>query len=342
MSFNKKYDYIVVGQGLAGTLLVHDLLERNKSILIVDVPLRASASRVAAGLINPISVRRCIPAFPDFYLKTAIKRYQELEEKLSSSFLHLKPILKLFRNEDVKHLWNDKYSNEGMDIYIKSFNKKNTFPQLNDAFTSANVEPAGNLDVVKFLYDSKEYFTDKCDLLDEKFDFDSFNNTNINYKDYDAQKIIFCEGYRVSENPFFSYLPIAPTKGEVITIKIPSIKYFDRIISKGVYVLPLGNHLYTVGATYNREDLTDKITGDGQQFLKDRLEGILNVEYEILDRVAGVRPTVKDYKSLIGWHPENNNIGIFNGLGARGVLAGPYLSNAFINSDFENISRFSK
>ena len=179
-------------------------------------------------------------------------------------------------------------------------------------------------------------------MLDEKFDFDSFNNTNINYKDYDAQKIIFCEGYRVSENPFFSYLPIAPTKGEVITIKIPSIKYFDRIISKGVYVLPLGNYLYTVGATYNREDLTDKITGDGQQFLKDRLEGILNVEYEILDRVAGVRPTVKDYKSLIGWHSENNNIGIFNGLGARGVLAGPYLSNAFVNSSFENISRFSK
>ena len=250
--------------------------------------------------------------------------------------------MKLFRNEDVKHLWNDKYSNEGMDIYIKSFNKKNTFPQINDAFTSANVEPAGNLDVVKFLNDSKQYFTDKCDLLDEKFDFDSFNNTNINYKDYDAQKIIFCEGYRVSENPFFSYLPIAPTKGEVITIKIPSLKYFDRIISKGVYVLPLGNHLFTVGATYNREDLTDKITGDGQQFLKDRLEGILNVEYEILDRVAGVRPTVKDYKSLIGWHSENNNIGIFNGLGARGVLAGPYLSNAFVNSSFENISRFSK
>ena len=199
MSFNKKYDYIVVGQGLAGTLLIHDLLECNKSILIVDTALSASASRVAAGLINPISVRRCIAAFPDLYLKTAIKRYQELEEKLSSSFLHLKPILKLFRNEDVKHLWNDKYSNEGMDIYIKSFNKKNTFPQLNDTFTSANVEPAGNLDVIKFLNDSKQYFTDKCDLLDEKFDFDSFNNTNINYISKHKEK-----EYKFIRHHFFS------------------------------------------------------------------------------------------------------------------------------------------
>ena len=199
MSFNKKYDYIVVGQGLAGTLLIHDLLECNKSILIVDTALSASASRVAAGLINPISVRRCIAAFPDFYLKTAIKRYQELEKKLSSSFLHLKPILKLFRNEDVKHLWNDKYSNEGMDIYIKSFNKKNTFPQLNDTFTSANVEPAGNLDVIKFLNDSKQYFTDKCDLLDEKFDFDSFNNTNINYISKHKEK-----EYKFIRHHFFS------------------------------------------------------------------------------------------------------------------------------------------
>ena len=164
----------------------------------------------------------------------------------------------------------------------------------------------------------------------------------MSYKAYNSEKIVFCEGYRLMNNPFFNHLPLAPTKGEVITIKIPSLEYCDQIISKGVYLIPLGNHLFTVGATYNREDLTDEITDDGQKFLIERLEGILNVDYEIVDRRAGIRPTVRDYKPLIGWHKENSRIGVFNGLGARGVLVGPYLSNAFVNSSYETISRFDK
>ena len=339
---NKKYDFIIVGQGLAGTLLAHDFLDRKKRILIIDKQLKASASKVAGGLMNPISVRRCIPAFPEYYVETAFKRYRELEEKLNDNFLHTKPLVKLFRNEEIRDLWNDKYKNHNMDIYIKGFNKSNTFSSFKDTFTSANVEPAGNLDVIRFLSTSKTYFSNQCDFLEEEFDFDFFNENKISYKAYNSEKIVFCEGYRLMNNPFFNYLPLSATKGEVITIKIPSLEYCDQIISKGVYLIPLGNHLFTVGATYNREDLTDEITDDGQRFLIERLEGILNVDYEIVDRRAGVRPTVRDYKPLIGWHKENSRIGVFNGLGARGVLVGPYLSNAFVNSSYETISRFDK
>jgi len=169
-----------------------------------------------------------------------------------------------------------------------------------------------------------------------------FNDSEISYKDFKADKIIFCEGFRLTENPFFNYLPLAPTKGEVMTIKIPSKKYFDKIISKDVYILPLGNYLYTVGATYNREDISDSLTDEGQSFLKERIDDILNLEYEIINSVAGVRPTVRDRKPLIGYHPENNRIGVFNGLGSRGVLAGPYLSNQFIYSSLDTIKRFKK
>jgi len=168
-----------------------------------------------------------------------------------------------------------------------------------------------------------------------------FNDSEISYKDFKADKIIFCEGFRLTENPFFNYLPLAPTKGEVMTIKIPSKKYFDKIISKGVYILPLGNYLYTVGATYNREDISDSLTVEGQSFLKERIDNILNLEYEILNSVAGVRPTVRDRRPLIGYHPENNRIGVFNGLGARGVLVGPYLSNQFVYSSLDTIKRFN-
>ena len=114
-----------------------------------------------------------------------------------------------------------------------------------------------------------------------------------------------------------------------MTIRIPSLEYFDKIISKGVYILPLGNYLYVVGATYNHTDLTDELTNEGQSFLRDKISDILSVKYEVISSVAGVRPTVKDRKTLIGLHPNYDKIGVFNGLGTRGALQGPLLSAEF-------------
>ena len=349
MSINKKFDFIIVGQGLAGTLLAHDLIEANKSVLIIDANLKASASRVAAGLINPISMKRCIEAMPSYYLTKCLDRFLDLEKKLDSSFLKLKPLLRLFDSIETNNKWIDKYNNEGMSIYIKELLSKNSFSFLNDSFSSALVETAGQLDIKSFLDVSRSYFSKFHHLLDEKFDFSFFNDSKISYKNYSADTIVFCEGFRVMDNPYFNYLPITPTKGEVMTIKIPSLEYFDKVISKGVYIIPLGNYLYTVGATYNRTDFTDKLTKEGQAFLNKRIKDILNVDYEVINSMAGVRPTVKDRKPLIGMHPKNPNIGIFNGLGARGVLIGPFLSKQFSsmldgksnqNLDFETIDRF--
>ena len=349
MCQNKKFDFIIIGQGLAGTLLAHDLIELEKSVIIIDTHLKASASRVAAGLINPISMKRCIPAMPTNYLTTAFNIYSDLEDKLNSRFLFKKPLLRLFDALETKDLWIDNYQNKQMNIFIDEFCAENTFPFLKDEFSSAIVKPAGYLDLKEFLAVSREYFKDNNMLLEEKFNFSEFNDKSILYKNFKADKIIFCDGFRIKENPFFDYLPIAPTKGELMLIKIPSIENFDKIISKGIYIIPNGDYMYTVGATYDRVDLTENLTVDGQQFLRDKLDEVLNVEYEIISSFAGVRPTVKDREPLIGMHKEFNNIGIFNGLGARGVLNAPHFSKEFSKGlisdsickfDFKTIDRF--
>ena len=349
MHQNKKFDFIIVGQGLAGTLLAHDLIELEKSVIIIDTHLKASASRVAAGLINPISMKRCIPAMPSNYLTTAFNRYSDLEDKLNSRFIFKKPLLRLFDALETKDLWIDKYENKQMDLYIDEFCAVNTFSFLKDEFSSAIVKPAGYLDLKDFLAVSREYFKDNNMLLEEKFNFSEFNDRNILYRNFKADKIIFCDGFRIKENPFFDYLPIAPTKGELMHIKIPSVEDFGKIISKGIYIIPNGNYEYTVGATYDRVDLTENLTEDGQNFLKEKLDAVLNVEYEVISSVAGVRPTVKDHEPLIGIHKEFNNIGVFNGLGARGVLNAPHFSKEFSKGlisdsirkfDFKTIDRF--
>ena len=350
----KQVDYIIVGQGIAGTLLAHDLLESGQTVLIIDKPHAAMASRVAAGLFNPVGVKRCIRSWrADDFLPFAIDRYKRLEHKLESSFLNLRPIYRLFANEDNRKQWQIKCINEGMDDFIVAFEAANTYPYLKDDFGGASIFPAGNLKMIPFLGASRRYLLEKNSLLEEEFDFDLLDIDQGFYNNTQAKKIIFCEGFRAIYNPYFKYLPFSPTKGEVLTIHIPALEKIDKIVSKGIFIMPLGNHLYQVGATYNHHELDDLVTPAGITYLKEKIDQIIEEEYEIVAKKAGVRPTVRDRKPFLGIHPKHKKLAIFNGLGTRGVIQGPYLSAHFCaflttsqkipqGSDIERFKKFFK
>ena len=137
-------------------------------------------------------------------------------------------------------------------------------------------------------------------------------------------------------NPFFNYLPLDGTKGELFIIKAPNLD-LDVIINTSVYVIPLGNTLYKVGATYNWDDKTATPTEEGKYELIIRIKEILNCDFEIIEHYAGVRPTVKDRKPLLGTHPSHKNIHILNGLGTRGVMLAPAMSIDLYNFIIEEI-----
>lgn len=326
----KDVDFIVVGQGIAGTLLAHDLLEKNQSVAIIDFPSPSSSSKVAAGIINPVAMKRCIPTNrAHFYLPKALERYAEIEKKLNIQFLQKKPILRLFSNNEVRHQWAIKYSNTEMSCYINRLTDANTYSFVKDEFGGAMVQPSAHINTEKFLNHSRDYFKTKAFLIEEEFDFDQFNSSKMIYKDLKSRYIIFCEGSKVILNPYFKNLPLSLTKGEVLTVQIPSVERMDFMISKGVYILPLGNYKYLLGSTYNHTDLTDRVTQQGQHYLTEKLKDILSLKFTIISSRAGVRPTVKDRQPLVGLHPFHSKIGVFNGLGSRGLLQGPLISNKF-------------
>ena len=126
-------------------------------------------------------------------------------------------------------------------------------------------------------------------------------------------------------NPFFNQLPLDGTKGELFIIRAADLD-LDVIINTSVFILPLGDNLFKVGATYNWEDKTNEPTTHGKQELIDRIKEILNCDFEIIEHFAGVRPTVKDRRPLLGTHPQHANFHILNGLGTRGVMLAPTLA----------------
>ena len=86
--FNMKVDYLIVGQGLAGTTLAFHLLKSNKKIFILDDCDSTSSSRVAAGLFNPITGKRNVKTWKADILFPYMKNfYRELEDFLGIKFL---------------------------------------------------------------------------------------------------------------------------------------------------------------------------------------------------------------------------------------------------------------
>lgn len=326
------YDYIIVGQGLAGTILHFHLWERGKKVLVIDHNHEKSASIVAAGMYNPIVFKRVTKGWRvddySLYLSTF---YQRLEKHLNTQLDFPLNILRFFKTLEQQNDFFSKTEQDGFSQYLVSESDSDTsqLPVKND-IGFGEVTKTGWVNTVELLKRYQAVLEKKKLLLTEKFDFEElvFNQEKVSYKGITAEKIIFCEGTQMNKNPYFEYLPLVPTKGEVLTIKAPKLDV-DKILNKGFFCLPLGKSLFRVGATYNWKDLTYKTTKEGKKDLIAKIESLLTCEYEIMDHQAGIRPTVRDRRPLIGLHKEFESLSLFNGLGTKGVLIAPWLANHF-------------
>lgn len=155
---------------------------------------------------------------------------------------------------------------------------------------------------------------------------------SVSYGEVKGKKMIFCEGHKVIENPWFSHLPWVPAKGEMLTVRLEQ-GFPDKIINGGKWLMPIGEGMYRAGASYSWEDLDDVRTEKGREQVIEGLKAILKMNrIEIIDQLTGIRPCTRDMRPYIGLHKEHKSLGILNGLGSKGTMMGPYYARAM--SDF--------
>ncbi len=193
---------------------------------------------------------------------------------------------------------------------------------------------AGNLHVTSFLEHTKHYLAAHAGYLNERFDYTQLKDHTsfITYKSVSAKHIIFCEGHLISANPAFSWIPMKPAKGEIITIECEGLELKKDILNKGIFILPLSENTYKVGATYEWENLNDTPTEKAKAELTHKLDSIINVPYKIIKHEAGIRPAVTDRRPVVGKHPHLNHHFVFNGFGTKAVMLAPYFANRLISS----------
>ena len=327
----KKLPYIIVGQGLAGTMLALEMEKAGIPFQIIASPSKTSASSVAAGIVNPLVFKRLTKSWMvDEALPFAIDTYSALETRFSKKFFHPIDILKPLSKQEFL-LWNEKKESGGFDDYISNIEKDKYQQGLHRFYGFGQVKNSGCLETSLFLKTLAKYFTNNGNLLRANFEYDDvrMEKENVFWKGSEVAGIIFCKGFHSIYNPYFKFIKFAPSKGELLLVNAPELSG-NYIYTKKVYVLPVGRSVFKVGSTYNWDDFTDQPTKAGRESIEDRLQDLISVPYKVEQHWAGVRPTVKDRRPVMGFHPEYPGLGMFNGLGTKGVMLAPYFAKEMV------------
>lgn len=329
---NTEVDYIIVGLGLAGIAFAEELIKANKSFVIFENNSQTS-SIVAGGVYNPVILKRFNAVWNGHKQIENLKPfYKNLENKLDVKLDHKFSIKKAFTSIGDENNWFLALDKPTLLNYMSPEISKEKINGIIGDFGFGELKGTGRIDTGLLVSSFREYIKKDNKLIEETFEYDKLNisKNSISYQNIIAKRIIFCEGYGITENPFFNYLPLNEAKGETIIIHAPELK-IDFLLKSSVFVMPLKKDYYKVGATFNWTDKTCNPTKEAREELEEKLKKAISVPYTVIDQTAGIRPTVNDRRPLVGIHPKYKELVVLNGLGTRGVMIGPTIAKNVFN-----------
>lgn len=326
-------DYIIVGSGIAGISFAELCLQHQKSFLVFD-DYSTSSSKIAGGLYNPVILKRFSQVWmAKEQLDFGLPFYARIAERINTEFDYKIPIYRKFASVEEQNNWFQAADKPSLAPFLSTSIVHKQYQSIRSEFGFGEVLYTGYVDTSVLLDFYIKYLSSEGVFRNESFDHDAidFVDNHIRYKGVEAKHVVFAEGFGMQNNPFFSNFPLDGTKGELLIIKAPDLN-LDVVLKSSIFILPIGNDLFKVGATYNWEDKTNTPTEEGKQELIENLKELIDCDFEVVEHFAGVRPTVKDRRPLVGTHKEHSCLHLLNGLGTRGVMLGPWLAKAL----FEN------
>ncbi len=327
----KSLDYLIVGQGLAGSLLAWELMQRGCRVEVVDNQAE-NASKVAAGLINPVTGMRWVKQ-PNIeaLLPTAKQYYQRLEHFFKQDFYVERPMLRLLRSEKEKLKYQQRLNTDGYSDFLAAEIEQAPSEIQADLGVVRQKQTAYVL-IPTLLACLRDYFQQQACYHAEEFDYEGlvYEDNQVCWQNRTFQKVIFCEGYRGVDNPWFKYLPFQLAKGEILSLSSAK-PIVAEMLNYGRWFIPLNSYQCRIGATFEHECLnTDSTVAAKDDLLAGLLKVMPDAEHFSLDKQqANIRPTTLDKAPFIGCHPNYVHYGIFNGFGAKGSLYVPFYSQQF-------------
>lgn len=321
------FEYLIVGLGLAGVSFCEQLEQNGKSYKVITDDSQ-QASLVAGGMYNPVVLRRFTMAWKaGEQMAEVTPFYAAMERKLQIEIDSKIPVLRRFASVEEQNLWFEACDKPGLNKFLSASVVQNSNPFIHAPFGLGEVKDTGRISTETLLKAYSKQLLKHEQLVQEQFEHSKLEilDDGFYYKGLSFKKLVFAEGYGLKQNPFFNYLPLNGTKGELLVIRAVGLNE-QSIIKSSVFIVPYGDDLYLVGATYKWKDKTNSPTEVSKNELLDKLKTFLKIDFEVVDHVAGIRPTVTDRRPLVGRHPKHSNMYVLNGFGSRGVIIAPYAS----------------
>lgn len=339
----KVHDHIIIGQGLAGSILAYRLIQAGQSVLVIDNNHLGSSSKVAAGIINPITGYRLTTnsLFAE-QQKTSYALYAEFKTLFQQQFLQPLKQYRFLKSAEQVNYWNKRVKHENFIPFTGKHVAKQE-PFIENEFGVVEIKQASRVYVPALLEKMQHWLCEQDAYVKQKIDYSEITITEneIELNDIKAQNIIFCEGYQAIHNPWWQHLPFKLSKGEILSVKLN--KKINALYNWRQWIFPKnGSNSNTalLGANYEWGDFSDEAsltpTKTARDYLLMRLESNTNLKAELIDQKAGIRPTPTHRFPYIGAHKEHHNIFCFNGFGSKGCVTIPYYSELLVESLVNN------
>ncbi len=345
-------EYLIIGQGISGTCLSYYLQQEQKSFIVIDNNEPNSSSRIAAGIINPVTGRRHVTVWmAEKILPYAWDAYQKLGTELGITAISHKNIIDFFPSPQMRESFVNRISENGPHLH--AYPEQNHFNHLfNYDFGCGEIRPVYIVHLELLLPAWRKYLKEGNKLVEDHFDIRqlSIAGNKIHYKDISADKIIFCDGTAGFDNPYFQLLPFAPNKGEALLVEIAELPP-HHIYKKGIVLAPLfetgqwwagSNYAWEFEHPHPTPEFRERTT----RFLKDWMK----IPFTVNEHLSGIRPATLERRPFVGLHPMHPEMGILNGMGTKGCSLAPFFAKELVDhmvyrqpiSAEADVSRFAK
>lgn len=310
----------IVGQGLAGSLVAWACLQRGIAPTIYDPYLPNTSSRIAAGVINPLIGKRKLQLSwnAELLAPFALRTFQHMQEEFGVSIIRSVPILRVFATQELCEQWN------GM-----KGGKEFAWLRVEDI-------PPGFYNGIHIPFGG--YLLHDAAIVDFGAVIDGVRarvqeHGIVHACAYDGSEhqghVIWCEGWTMTRNPLWDWIPMEPVKGEVLDVEIGAIST-EQIVIGECALVPMRDGTFRIGSTYDWDDLTDTPTQSARDALLYQCDKVVHETVHVVDHRAAVRPAARSKRPFVGAHPVHPKHVIFNGLGTKGGLVGPYYAQHLV------------
>jgi len=324
-------DFLLIGQGICGTFLSWQLQKAGYSVLVIDEPRPDTASKVAAGIINPVTGRRIVKTWMiDEVMPFALQQYTELGNQLQITAIEQKDIIDFFPTPQMKHAFAKRYEEDTQ--YLSLPNEPDQWKDyFSYDFGYGAITPCYLVNLPVLLPAYRRVLQSTNSLLEESLDASQLqvHQDKIHYKDITARAVIFCDGIASFNNPWFTLLPFAPNKGEALLIEANDMPA-SHIFKKGINWVPWSENIFWVGSSYEWEFTNDQPTDAFRERTMTALQSWIKSPLRLLDHKASVRPATIERRPFVGFHPQMPAVGIFNGMGTKGCSLAPFFAEQLV------------